>query len=1624
LGLLEEYILQQPQGILDDYERQQNDPIAFQDERLQSYLESPFAYNRVLTAEDPIEERQRLENIYHLSQYYNFDMGKVHANYDAISRHYFGEGTIETNNQVIKDAQQAGKLSIEIDELKSDYMDDENPDFRELIQGKIDFLNAQMPPEDALKRNLPVASAKEFMRNVPNWINVAEETTPFKAVYDHYKLMSELKKNDPDNPLLKGTLGSAIVALVNYVAEAKGKPYIPTELAFLGGPAGLVAGAWKVYEDRETASTYYDLDKIRFIDSEGKEVGLDENIKRGIALGFGGLKATAEVWSDVVAFKGIPGIDKIFEKGFAYMASRVSAKATLNNVLTKILSKGLAITGAEIGTEWIQASIDLSANSFADFLEEEKELLQDFKVTKEEVFSTYKEVLIKTALATAPLALLGAGATGIRLSINSPVMENIIRRNIQNLGDNFTAKAAIDGIKEDPEFQRQIGTVPEVTIIDIVARKEALITKDFVSAMERQVAEGVEEGASPITQIDEETGLRRPLDEDTEEFNVARETFKQENIDNYFPARDLSDVELKRIYQETIVDFGLDQDQEGLPGLSFEQFKTQRQEFTSSYINWRTTPEAQRFLATLSPAVDVIQRVIDNAVVEDAGSTLARHSEELGRIVSEAKAGGDVQTILDYNIQKDLQIEAIESEIERLQELGRSTKDQNQINLVNQQIREYIDAKHELTSSRNELSTILELVARELFNETRIQRNLERTAAGLFEHLEFLDSFEYEQFLEGEASIMEAFANITKDRLISQDLPGEGLDIFDSANDEFRMQLEKDFAEMRPILASLVREGRHIETRNAQRELVVGIMQKSLSNYLKLQGERYIKSINVDISKNISLPRAEMIEKIQKAVNLVDGIKEEDIAAAKVYVQKTFYYKDGTPIESIQGENAKTIASTLLNAMEITFDENLDVIGPKLSLSDLIHLKTEVDLLRYLGKVELSEAKKGNLISDEIRKSEFLVYQENVVETSEKKKNIFKGLNFFRLQSYQWGHKIFGDQGRKLFWTDFLTAFNEKVKNLDQRSEAVREAINDDQYEWGEKMYETRVVGDHDFMLQDLLYMYVGRHDPDIRTNILYKTQDIDPNTMSEYIGEVDGTGLIDEELKDFEKTAAETIANDLRAAYNDIRVTYEEATGQRLGFIDAYLPLIRLTLGQKDLEQELAITMLRGTDQSTDPANKNFLLVRDVTTKENATPVRTDLWGIWQDYVQKQEHYINLNDWVRKSRAFIDDSEVSATITENYDKSWTDGIKKYVDDIATPGRLHSSSAFDETVRRYKHNVALANLALKSNIILRQLPSSLLYVEEAGIGNWMGSQLNFLNFKENMYKDSKGKLRHKMVDFINEHDPSTIKSHTEYDFLNYKRPDTKGQKFKRKFDKFGMKGISAADTMVKTIGWTAVYNRYLTDLGHEGAVSKARDWTALTQPSSNKLSLPGMYRHSEMANALFMFTQQPVKLLNHLTGEVVPNVFGKDGNRMAGFYGLLALGMSNSIIWALTNRRVPEDAEDWSAALFLGGISWIPGFGRTMARHLEGKNSYSSSQFQDPAIGVLDIVNPRVYLDSINAAQSGDMAKFNTQFNNIMKGAGVWFGVPSGFIIKAKDALGEEDWWSHLFLGGPLGEKK
>jgi hypothetical protein len=1623
VDILNKYVNQGSQTAVGAYTRQTQDPITYNDEQLQKYMDSNFAYNRILTAEDPIEERKRLENIYHLANYYKFDMGEVHKNYPAIARHYFGDDNITSNNQVIKDGYQAGKLAIEQDEVKSEYFKTpaEDTERRDSLRNRLEMLNSIMPPEDDIKRNLPVASAKEFMRNVPNWIDVVEKTTPFKAMYDHMKQLNALQKDDPTNAMFKGNTGSTLLALIKYAANAKDKPYIPTELSFLGGPAGMVAGAWKTYADREVASTYYDLQEIEIKGVDGEPIKLNDNQIRALSLGAGGLKATAEIWSDLVFLKGIPGIDKVFEKAFTKMAATSTVKKALNGVLGKILKKGVTITGAEMVTEWTQANIDLVANDFSIFLDDNKEMLQDFKVTKDEVFSTYKEVLVKTALATAPLALLGIGATGAKISIsgikakiNSPVMENIIKKNIAALGDNFTAKEAIDNIKADPEFQKEIGSLSKVTINEIGQKKEAMITADFAQAMTDEVENGVPEGQKAITQVDD-SGLRRPLDVNTEEYKAALETFTAQNLNNYYEEKDLTELELQRRYQETIVDYGLDQDGD-VPGFTYEQFKEQRLGLNPNYTNWRNTPDAQKNIGTMTPAVDVIQRVIDDSVVEDKNGALKKHSEELSRMVAEAQSGGDVRTILDYNIQKDLQIEGIDSEITRLQELGRNTKDKNQTDMVNRTIREYIAAKHELNSSRNELSIILKLVARELFNENRITKNLESSTDNLAQRLDHMTSPEYLHFLSGEGGMKKQLKHLIKTP------PGENIKGLDQTTEEFLTKFEEVYKDYKPALGNILQLGRTIEAVDSHKKMLISIIQKSLSNYLKLNGKKYIDSINQDISKNVSKPRADLIAEIQRAVNLVDGIKEEDILKAKEYVAKTFYDADGKAIPSIQGENAKTVADTLMNAIEITLDSNLDKVGPKLSLTDLIHLKTEVDLLRYLGKVELSEKLKGNLISDEMRKSEFLVYQKEVASIAPDNKNIAKTLNFMRLQAYDWASKIFGKQGRKIFFTNMLTNFNKATLRVNERTASVMEAMNDDKHNWSEKVYETRALGNHEFMLQDLMFMYAGREDPDILACLTYKTEGVDSDVMSEYLGLPGEKGLIDSELTQEEKTAAEALVNDLRGAYNDIRTTYE-AKGHRFGFLEAYLPLIDLDVKQTDLDQELVVNMLRGSDQTYTASGNKFILTRGITTKENAKRIRTDLFGIWQDYVQKQEHYINMNEWVRETKTLVTDPKVAATLTKNYSKGWTDGIKKYIEDIENPSRLHSSDGFDGLVRTYKHNVALANLAMKSNIMLRQLPSGLLYVEKAGLGNWINATGEFMNWKKNVYTDSKGHLRHRMVDFIVDRDPSTIKAKTEYEVL-LKRPKTNIGLKKRKFDKYAMGLIGAADLMTKTIGWTAVYNKSLDLRGEMGAIEEARDWTALTQPSSNKLSLPGMYRHSELLNAGLMFTQQPVKLLNHLTGEVPRNIFTKEGNKIAGMYGIIALGLSNTLIWGMTNRRIPEDAEDWAEALILGGVTWIPGIGRSMTRHIMGKSSYSSSQFMDPAIGVLDLVNPFTYKDSIDAAQSGDMSKFNSQFNNIMKGIGVGFGSPSSAIINTKNAMGQEDWWSHLFLGGPLGEKK
>ena len=506
-----------------------------------------------------------------------------------------------------------------------------------------------------------------------------------------------------------------------------------------------------------------------------------------------------------------------------------------------------------------------------------------------------------------------------------------------------------------------------------------------------------------------------------------------------------------------------------------------------------------------------------------------------------------------------------------------------------------------------------------------------------------------------------------------------------------------------------------------------------------------------------------------------------------------------------------------------------------------------------------------------------------------------------------------------------------------------------------------------------------------------------------------DDTAPIDTLLSEKEKKIALSMQDDLQMAWSRIAATYEKMTAKRLGQVSFYLPLEPLSKEYDSLDEDIFTTLLRGSDYKEQGVKKGFVYKRQMATPENAHEINDGLWDVWQNYIFKQEHYISSAEWVARAKNFIGDKTIKNTIEKNYSHGWVTGIEKYINDSANPSSLHGSTFIDKAARYIRHNMAVAALASRPAIWLRQIPSVSMYMSEAGLGNFMSaaSKVN------SSWKVIDGKLHNTVIDFIAEKDPYTLNAGLGYeDMLGYRYIENKAARTKKKVDDFAMSGIRHFDNHMKAIGWLAVYNKNKTLVGEEEAIKMAREYTSLTQPSSEKSTLPGLYRHNELMSMALMFTQQPAKIYNYMVYNVAPNLnpLNKDGSRIAGVLGLASIMTMNAAIWMLTAKKFPEDPEEIAQMLLLGSVSAIPMIGKTIVSQAKGEY-YPSGVFTAPVKGVLDMTSYKKWSDA-----SSDPEKMAKQLKSISSG----LGIVGGYSAFTNDLI---DFYMtgdpiHVILGG------
>jgi hypothetical protein len=533
---------------------------------------------------------------------------------------------------------------------------------------------------------------------------------------------------------------------------------------------------------------------------------------------------------------------------------------------------------------------------------------------------------------------------------------------------------------------------------------------------------------------------------------------------------------------------------------------------------------------------------------------------------------------------------------------------------------------------------------------------------------------------------------------------------------------------------------------------------------------------------------------------------------------------------------------------------------------------------------------------------------------------------------------------------------------------------------------ETRVINGVRYRVDEMIDIYAKNKNPLAKLALLYG------NNLTE--ADIDA---VISELTENEKAWGDYIIQDYDENYSRLRGTVIEVENRDMGSEENYTPIRRTEIDYSTHTEEIVDAILQKEGLRRAYAEKGFTIPRKNIPPEFQKPIRLGITQMWLAHVAKQEQYIHLAQHIKDMHRMRESKDFVKAVTAKFGNEYNKVIKGYVNRVADPNIYRTFDSLENLSRHLRQNAAIAYLSYNLVTMAKQLPSSLLYLQDSGLTHWLSSVAEFTANPMKLVqkvRDLDPQVKHKAIE-------------RELEELRKAHGKTTTQLIRR-FGDVGMQGIYLFDTVARTIGWNAVYNKALADGKSEAeAIRLAQNATLRTQPAAAAKDLPELYATSEFAHWFTMFTNQLNQIYNIATYDVPSYI----KNQQYGSAALASVGMATMAltIWMLTHKDVPDEPEDFMEAAGEQAINSVPLVGRAI---MAGRRGWGDSGI--PAFESSEAVGR-----SLAAIERGEFTEYDIK--TIIEGFAVSAGVPYIGPKRAIEAVRTGQ--PTVFLGGKTNTK-
>jgi hypothetical protein len=532
---------------------------------------------------------------------------------------------------------------------------------------------------------------------------------------------------------------------------------------------------------------------------------------------------------------------------------------------------------------------------------------------------------------------------------------------------------------------------------------------------------------------------------------------------------------------------------------------------------------------------------------------------------------------------------------------------------------------------------------------------------------------------------------------------------------------------------------------------------------------------------------------------------------------------------------------------------------------------------------------------------------------------------------------------------------------------------------------ETRVINETEYTVDQMIDVYVGFKNPLKKVAIIFGNR----------IREEDGKAIIADLTKE-EKELGDWIIREYGENYNRLREAHIETTGEDMGWEKDYTPMRRTELDYATLDAEIADELLQRSYLQKGYAEKGFTIERlKKIPKEFQKPLRLGAYATWVEQVNKQEHYIQFAEVVKRLHRLLNNKTLSQAVKQKFGDQYFEALRNYVSRVANPNIYRSFTTADNISRWLRGNVSIAYLAYNLVTMAKQLPSLTLYLGQPKVGpaRILASAWGFITSP------------FETIRFAQERDPQMKHRRIERELEELKHLNSSAyNRLQKTVGRKGMVGIYVVDKIATTIGWKAVYDANVVKEGETEAIRLAQNATLRTQPAAHAKDLPELYVTNEFLNWFLQFTNQLNNIYNIATHDV-PSSF-KEGKYYRVFLSTLGLATTAAFIWSINHRKPLETAEELWDALTEQALNALPLIGRTAAAATE-KWKASAPPFMKAAEAIGIAVSENALARKVKAA---------------LEATAIMVGLPYTGPKRIAEAVAEED--PSKLLGGPKKKPK